>query len=128
VRFAIAAVLAVHGFAHLVGFVVSWRIASLDEMPYKTTILAGKLDVGDTGIRVVGMGWLLAAMAFFASAAALILQVPWWFPATVVLLLSSVALCVIGWPDAKIGVFVNLALLAIFTFGQARGWPVGVAN
>ena len=53
-RFILALVLCVHGFAHLV-FVVPWRLAKLEQMPYKTTVLGGSLNIGDVGIRVVGI-------------------------------------------------------------------------
>ena len=53
-----------HGVAHLVGFLTYWKIASFEEMPYKTTLLSGLLDVGDVGIRIVGILWLLAGLAF----------------------------------------------------------------
>lgn len=44
-----------HGFAHLVGFVVPWRLKTLPQMPYKTTPLANSINIGDVGIRVVGV-------------------------------------------------------------------------
>ena len=53
-----------HGVAHLVGFVTYWKIASFEEMPYKTTLLADRVDVGDVGIRIVGVLWLLIGLAF----------------------------------------------------------------
>jgi hypothetical protein len=64
-RFVVALILFAHGFAHLVGFVVPWRMATLPQMPYKTTVLANSLDVGKTGIRVVGIVWLLVAVWFW---------------------------------------------------------------
>jgi len=36
-RFVLAFVLLAHGVAHLVGFVSSWKLATLAELPYKTT-------------------------------------------------------------------------------------------
>jgi hypothetical protein len=33
-------------------------------VPYKTTIFGGGVDVGDTGIKIVGILWLLTALAF----------------------------------------------------------------
>jgi hypothetical protein len=45
-RFVAALVLIVHGVAHLVGFVVPWRLATLPEVPYRSTILGGRLEVG----------------------------------------------------------------------------------
>ena len=62
-RIVVAALLIIHGVAHLPGFVVPWRLVAPREMPYKTTLFAGLVNVGDAGIRVVGMLWLVAALA-----------------------------------------------------------------
>lgn len=50
----LALILFGHGFAHLPGFITYWKLAEIKEMPYKTTILAGNINVGDLGIRVFG--------------------------------------------------------------------------
>ena len=64
-RVALAALLIVHGVAHLVGFVVPWKLVSTVEMPYRTTILGGMADVGDVGARTLGVIWLMAAIVAF---------------------------------------------------------------
>lgn len=38
-----------HGLAHLPGFLAFWKLATFKEMPYKTAILAGNINVGDFG-------------------------------------------------------------------------------
>jgi hypothetical protein len=114
-RFALAFILVAHGIAHLVGFVSSWRLATLAELPYKTTLFAGRLDVGDTGIRVVGVLWLLAAVAFLVAAAAVVAETGWAGRFTLAAILASALLCVAGWPDARIGLAVNAGLLAVLT-------------
>ena len=68
-RFLFVAPLIAHGLVHLLGFVVNWQLASLAEMPYKTTLLAGALDVGATGIRAVGLLWLLGPSDSWSLAA-----------------------------------------------------------
>ena len=70
-RFVLAILLVAHGVAHLVGVVSSWKLAVLPELPYKTVVLSGRVDVGDAGIRVMGVLWLLAALAFWS------LRLPW---------------------------------------------------
>jgi len=127
-RFAVAIVLALHGFAHLVGFVVTWRIATLEEMPYKTTLLAGRVDVRDRGIRGIGILWLVAAVGFFVAGAAVILLLPWWIPFTFCVAVFSLVLCVLGWPDSKIGVFVNVGIFAYLLVAGVLGWLPGVAS
>jgi len=41
-RFVLAVLLVAHGVAHLVGFVSSWKLATLAELPYKTTAFSGQ--------------------------------------------------------------------------------------
>lgn len=110
-RLILAALLVAHGIAHLVGFVVPWKLLSTVEVPYRTTILAGLADVGDPGARAVGVVWLVAAVAFVLLAAAVLAgwNVRMWAFA---MLSLSMVLCVVGWPEARIGLVVNVILLA----------------
>jgi len=105
----------IHGFAHLVGFVVPWKIAQLEDMPYKTTLLKGSINVGDTGIRIVGVFWLIIALAFFLSAYLIITQNPLWFNFLIVITLVSFIFCILSLPDSKIGVLANF-FIALFIF------------
>ena len=100
-----------HGIAHLVGFVGGWRLAP--SIPYHTTLLAGRLDVGDGGIRLVGVLWLVLAAAFAASGMGAMSDAPWWRPLTVVAAAASLALSALAWPEAKVGVPLNLLVLAL---------------
>jgi hypothetical protein len=116
-KIVIAGGMFVHGFAHLVGFLVPWRLANLDDTPYRTTLLAGKLDIGDWGIRLVGVVWLIAAIAFGVAAGALLLNAPWWLDYTMVVSTASLILCILGWPDSRFGVFINIAIIAYLFLG-----------
>jgi hypothetical protein len=118
IRIIVAILLVGHGLVHLPGFVVPWRLATLEEMPYKTTLLAGNLDVGATGIRLVGLLWLLAAVGFVVAGGAVFTQHPWWVAVTLGVTLFSLALCILGWPEARFGLLVNLAILAYLFFGR----------
>lgn len=55
-----------HGVAHLHGFLVSWRLRSFHELPYRTAIFGNTADVGSLGMRVIGVGWLLGGVALVA--------------------------------------------------------------
>lgn len=125
-RYVIAMVFFVHGFAHTVGFVVPWKIASLDEAPYKTTLLNGKLDVGHGGIRVVGLLWLLAALAFFGAGALVIGRFELWQPFTLVVTIYSLVLCVLGLPESRLGIPINVAILLFLIVGNALGWMAAI--
>ncbi|MHB9131663.1 MAG: ABC transporter permease [Armatimonadota bacterium] len=120
--YVIAAFFIMHGIAHLPGFLVPWRLMTSPEMPYKTIQLGGRLNVGNTGIRLIGILWLLAALAFVASAVAVVMHVPWWRELTLVTTLFSLLLCVLGWPDSRIGLVVNIAILAFLAASGPLGW------
>lgn len=121
-RIALGVFLLLHGFAHVVGFAVPWRLVREEQLPHKTTILAGRVDVGDTGIRVVGLLWLAAALAFAATGLAVIVSRPWAVGAVTWVAGASLVLSLLGWPDARIGVVVNAAILAGLALASFRGW------
>ena len=105
---------------HLPGFVSSWKLATLVELPYKTTVLAGRVDVGDSGVRLLGVFWLLTALTCVAAGAAVVLQMAWALRLVAFTVVASLLLCVIGWPDARTGVAVNIALLVLLAVGARR--------
>ena len=44
IRILVMIVLIVHGLIHLIGFVVPWRLATIEDFAYTTTLLAGNLN------------------------------------------------------------------------------------
>ncbi len=120
-RIAVGIYLLVHGFCHLVGFFVPWKLITTKEEPYRTTLLAGSLDVGDVGIRVVGVFWLLAALAFVGTGIGAFTSFSGWRSAALALALASLVLCLFGLPGAKLGIGANLLLLA-YLLAVRLGW------
>jgi hypothetical protein len=116
-RFVLASFLLAHGVAHLVGFVSSWKLATLAELPYKTTVFSGRVDVGDAGIRVMGLLWLLAALAFLVASIAVATEAGWAVRFTLAAVIASLMLCLVGWPDARVGVAVNVGLVLLLAIG-----------
>ena len=101
-----------HGLIHILGFLRAWQFADLAEMPYSTLILNGTLDVGDVGIRLVGLAWLVAAMGVVVAAIAL-----WRLGARSLRLVAAAAalslvVSVVGLPAAYLGVFIDVGILA----------------
>jgi hypothetical protein len=117
-----------HGVAHLVFFLSYWSIIDFENMPYQTTLLSGKFDLSDVGIRLVGILWLLAALAFFASGLALFFTQPWWQPLTLYTAIFSLTLSVLGWPDARYGLLINLLILAYLLIGERLDWLPAVSG
>ena len=111
-RLVLAALMALHGVAHLVGFAGAWQLAPAKEIPYKTTIFAGHVQVGDTGIRVLGILWLFAALAFIVAAGGAVWSTQWWARAALAVTSVSLVMTIVEWPEARIGLIVNLAILA----------------
>ncbi len=77
-RYVIAVLMLAHAVAHLPGFLVSWQLRAFPEMPFRTTVLGGLLDVGDTGMRIVGLGWLTLSIGFAVIAIGAFSRAPWW--------------------------------------------------
>lgn len=114
-----AVFLMLHGFAHSVGFIVFWRISEFEGIEYKTTILNGKVDIADTGIRIFGIIWLLLTLVYILNGIAVIMNLPLWESMALYVSVTSLVFCIIGWPDSKIGVIVNVLIL-IFLFLNKR--------
>lgn len=121
-RIALAVLMVLHGVAHLPGFVVPWKLARMEDMPYSTTLLAGRVDVGDAGIRAMGVLWLLTALAFAAAALATWTARAGWLPLAVGCALVSLVLSVLALPLSRVGVGVNLVILAWLLVGTQLGW------
>ena len=112
-RIVLFVLILLHGIAHLVGFMVPWKMASPEGMTYKTTLLGGKVDVGNTGIRIVGVIWLILFLAMMLSAAGIWFTIPSWKSFTVTFCIVSLVMSVIGLPDSRIGIPVNAIILVM---------------
>ena len=120
-RFLIAFVLAAHGIAHGVGFAVTWHVIATPELPFSTTVFGGRWNVGLDGIRLVGLLWLVAGAACLTAAAALAADASWSVGATIAALVVSLAMCAVGWPAARTGVYLNLGLAAVLIVSSLLG-------
>jgi hypothetical protein len=120
-KIVVAFYLFAHGISHLVGFVVPWKIAAMKEMPYKTTIMMDRVNVGDAGIRAVGVVWLLTGLAFVAMAIGTFWPCASWKNWTLGVAVFSTVLCLTGLPDAKIGIPANLVVIAYILIGPKIG-------
>ncbi len=120
-RMVLGAVLFLHGLIHLLGSIAYWRLAEVEGLPYETALLAGALEVGEAGAWIYGLAWLVAAVGFSVSAAAVLLGEPWWPGAAAGTALLSLGLTILGLPGAWFGVLVNLAILAYVAVGRRRG-------
>ena len=116
-RIALAILMALHGVAHLVGFAGAWRLAP-QGIPYKTTVLAGQIDLGDAGIRLFGLLWLAAGLSFVLAAVGAVVDTEWWAELALVIAVASLVLSVTELPQAGIGIAVNLVVIAVLLAGR----------
>jgi len=115
-----AVLMLVHAVAHLPGFLVSWKLATFAELPYKTTLLAGRLSVGDRGMQLAGFVWLGLAFGFALSGIGALARLPWSSGVATAATAVSLGLCLLAWPDTRFGVLVNLVLGTWLLWGAPR--------
>ena len=114
-RRALAAVVAMHGLIHLIGFVVPWGIAHVGGFSYRTSALIGAIALGDAGARAVGIIWLACAIGFVIAAVGIWRGDAWALPLTAALAVLSIVVCVLGLPEAIAGIVVNAVILGAVT-------------
>jgi hypothetical protein len=120
-RITLAVLMTLHGMAHLVSYVEAWQLMPRS-FPCKTTILAGRVDLGDAGTRVVGMIWLAVAVAFVLSAAGAVVGAAWWASLAFGVAATSLVLSAVELPQARPGLVINLLILATLVAGGRFGW------
>ena len=113
IRYILVFLLVAHGIAHLVGFVVPWQLITSAEMPYRTTVLQGRVDLGDAGIRFYGLIWLALASGCAVIAIGVLLRWSWWLAALEALVVVSLVFCILDWPLTRVGVAANLLILVV---------------
>ena len=118
-----AIVLVLHGLIHLMGTAAYLKLAVIPQLPYKTTVLDGRWELGASGIAVYGGLWAIAAIGFIVAAVALLASWNWWQPLLIVVTLLSLALTALDWDVAYTGVIVNIVILGILWLGpRLSGW------
>ena len=109
----LAVITFIHGLIHLLGFAAYWPLAKISEIPYKTTLLWGRLDIGAAGMKIYALLWLLAALGFVFAAVALALRKSSWAPFMLATALLSLVLCTLDWEVAWCGALIDILLLLV---------------
>ena len=112
-RLAFATLLLLHGIVHVIGFVVPWQIATFPDFAYTTTAAWRSLELGDAGVRLVGLVMLALAVAFPVAAYGVRRRAGWALPLTGAVALTSLLACVLQSPAAVLGVVIDLAILGV---------------
>lgn len=111
IRWAMAAIMAVHALIHLLGAVKGFGWAQVPQLSQAVGPAAGLL-------------WLLAAILVLASAAFIAAGSPswWWSVALGAAVISEMAI-VTSWADAKAGTVVNVVLALAAAYGFISAGP-----
>lgn len=120
-RIILGVLMAIHGTAHIVGFLASWPRLVPAGTEYKTTVLMGRVDLGNAGTHALGILWLLTAMAFWLASFAAFVDRPWWMPAALGAALVSLFLSLVALPDSRIGLPVNVAIIVALLIAPRFG-------
>ena len=111
---AAALFIAVHGLIHLMGTVAYLQLADIGGLPYKTTVLEGRLDLGPIGVRVFALLWILPAAGFLAASVGLMRGWTWWDAMLIAAALASAVLTLADWAAAYRGALIDCAILAVY--------------
>jgi hypothetical protein len=111
-----AVLVALHGVIHLIGFASLSRIATLEGFAYRTTVLGGVMDIGDGGVRLIGLVWLALTFGFLAVGYAVWRGKPWAVGLTGVFAVVSLIVCVAGLPKTAAGAAINVVILATVSY------------
>ena len=109
--FVATGIVIIHGLIHLLGFVAYWPLAEMAELPYKTTLLGERLKVGETGMRLFSVLWLVAAIGLVSATIGAVTGKSWWLPLMGASVLLSLLVCVLDWDNAFRGALVDLVIL-----------------
>lgn len=113
IQIILAAAVAIHGLIHMLGFAAYWPLAKIAELPYKTSLLGGRLELGAGGMRLYSLLWLLPALGFLVAGIALAARWPFWAPLMLASVLLSIVLCILDWGAAFRGAWIDVAILLI---------------
>jgi hypothetical protein len=105
----VAGFFVLHALAHLVGIKDIWGVGVAASNT--TTYLTG-LDPHSPAYLALGAVWLAACLLFVGAAAGIVLRRSWWLPMAYAAALLSLALCVLWFEAAIVGLVVNAVILA----------------
>jgi hypothetical protein len=110
-----------HGIAHLIGFMAAWRLGEPGRTMHTTTVLGGRADLGERGMRAIGVLWVLCCLAFLAAAALVLLRRHESFATALGAATASGLLCLATLPQARIGLALDLLVILVVVFRPGAG-------
>lgn len=118
----LAGLLIFHGLVHILGFLIFFEITEVETLQYSTKVLGGRVDIGKIGIRILGIIWLLIMIAMVASGVGLLLGTAWWYSLALWSTVASSVVTILGWPDTRFGLLINIVVFILLFLGKSMGW------
>lgn len=112
-RIALAVLLTIHALLHLMGFLKAFGMAELPQLAVPIS-------------KPLGGAWLVAMLALLLSAVTLFVAPRLFWLVGAVGIITSEAVILLSWSDAKWGTVVNLALLPVVLHGAFSRGPLGL--
>ncbi|MGB7295923.1 MAG: hypothetical protein WBC70_10075, partial [Candidatus Aminicenantales bacterium] len=113
VLYAAAALVIIHGLIHLMGFVAYWPLGEIAELPYKTSLLGGRWEVGKPGMRLFSLLWPIVAVGFVIAATGLATRQAWWYPLMWGMAILSLIITGLDWSNAFRGANIDLIIIVV---------------
>ena len=122
-KYAISALLAIHGVIHAMGFAGAWGIAEFDGASRTpTNFVVAEPDSG--ALRGLGIVWLVALGAFVISAGLLLGGNPAWRGVALGAAALSMVVVALWWESAPMGAVANaLIIIAVVMAPSLEGVP-----
>ena len=122
---ALAALIALHGLAHMVGFAAPFGY--LKDSPPLDSLFFNRVTLPDAAMKAIGILWLGTVILFVVAAVGIIRRESWWTTMTLAACVVSSVLTIAFLPYAKIGLAVNVALFAFLYLNRSTAWIPGSA-
>jgi hypothetical protein len=123
VRVLIGLLLKFHGVMAWPGFAVPWRLLTIREVPFTTELAFGAVDVGEPGIQLFGVLWMVTIVLFIVGGIAYAMRWPWAVPLIAGTAAFQIVLAVLNVPWTWEGVVLDVFILALISLDATGRLP-----
>lgn len=121
----VALFFALHGLVHALGLTATWQVGPAGTVSASPGLVPA-ITAGTPQAKALGVLWLTPLAGFIAASAALIAPMPWWRTVAGAAAVISLPPCIAWWNDAKVGAFIDVAILVGLIATAWIAWPVSV--
>jgi hypothetical protein len=112
-RFLAGVFFILHGIVFPILGASYFKLYTIPGFPDGTYVFWHRFDVGETGIRIVGVIWMLSGVLWVLSGIGLLFLTNWWVGFTIATALVTLIPCILTLPDGKYGTLINLVILVL---------------